>query len=61
MGVLIDLPGKPVASNYGLLWLIHGLLEGIVACYLRLCGLPQVDSRSLKMGLQSTALLAQLQ
>ena len=35
------LPGKPVAYNYGLLWLIYGLLYGIVtaSCF-RLLGFP---------------------
>ena len=31
-------PGKPVAYNSGLLWLIYGLLYGIVACCFRLLG-----------------------
>ena len=29
-----------MASNFGLLWLIYGLLWGIVACYFRLLGVP---------------------
>ena len=29
-----------MAYNYGLLWLIYRLLYGIVACYLRLLGVP---------------------
>ena len=33
-------PGKPVACNYGLLWLIYGLLWGLVACCFRLLGVP---------------------
>ena len=28
------MPGKPVASKYGLLQIIYGLLCGIVACFL---------------------------
>ena len=38
-----DMPGQPVAYNYGLLWLIYGLLYGIVACYFRLLGVPGGD------------------
>ena len=34
------MPGKPVAYNYGLLWLIYGLLWGILAHYFRLLGVP---------------------
>ena len=34
----LTLPGKPVACNYGLLWLIYGLRWGIVACYFGLLG-----------------------
>ena len=34
------IPGKPVACNYGLLWLISGLLWGIVAYYFGLLGVP---------------------
>ena len=34
------LPGKPVADNYGLLWLIYELLWDIVAFYFRLLGVP---------------------
>ena len=33
-------PGKPVAYNYGLLWLLYGLLWGIVAYYYGLLGVP---------------------
>ena len=33
-------PGKPVACNYGLLWLIRGLLWGIVAYSFGLLGVP---------------------
>ena len=29
-----------MAHNYGLLWLIYGLLYGIVACYFGLLGVP---------------------
>ena len=29
-----------MACNYGLLWLIEGLLWGIVACSVRLLGVP---------------------
>ena len=29
-----------MACDYGLLWLIYGLLWGIVACYFRLLGIP---------------------
>ena len=32
-----------MAYNYGLLWLIYGLLYGIVACYFRLLGVPGAD------------------
>ena len=45
--VWLFLPGKPVAYNngllwllYGLLWLLYGLLWGIVACYFGLLGVP---------------------
>ena len=37
---LCMLPGKPVAYNYGLLWLIYGLLWGIVANCFWLLGVP---------------------
>ena len=36
----MDVPEKPVACNSGLPWLIYGLLDGIVASYLRLRGFP---------------------
>ena len=29
-----------MACNYGLLWIIHGLLWGVVAFYFRLLGVP---------------------
>ena len=29
-----------LAFNYGLLWLVYGLLWGIVTCYFRLFGAP---------------------
>ena len=35
-----SLPGKPVAYNRRLLWLVYGLLHGIVACHFRLLGVP---------------------
>ena len=35
-----NLPGEPVASNYGLLSMNSGLLWGIVAYYFRLLGFP---------------------
>ena len=35
-----NLPGKPVAYNWGLLCQIYGLLWGIVACYFGLLGFP---------------------
>ena len=35
-----ETPGKPVAYNDGLLWLIDGLLYGIVACCFGLLGFP---------------------
>ena len=37
---IFEVPGKPVAYNYGLLWLIYGLLWGVVACCFRLLGFP---------------------
>ena len=33
-----------MAYKYGLLWLIYGLLYGIVACYFRLLGVPGMSS-----------------
>ena len=33
-------PEKPVAHNFGQLWLIYDLLWGIVACYFGLLGVP---------------------
>ena len=36
MDMDIAIPGKPVVCNSGLLWLIYGLLWGIVACCFRL-------------------------
>ena len=35
-----ELPGKPVACNFRLLWLNNGILWGAVACYFRLLGVP---------------------
>ena len=37
------LPGKPVAWNFGLLWIYYGLLYGIVACSFGLLGVPGID------------------
>ena len=34
------LPGKPVACNFGLVWLISGLLWTVMAHYFRLLGFP---------------------
>ena len=31
-----------MAYNYGLLWLIHGLLESILECCFRLLGFPGI-------------------
>ena len=31
-----------MADKYGLLWLIYGLLYGIVACCFRLLGVPGI-------------------
>ena len=39
-GVPSSLRGKPIAFNYGLLWLLYGLLGGIVACWFWLLGVP---------------------
>ena len=41
----LSLPGKPVACNFGLLWLIYGLLWGIVACCFGLLGFPGKSHR----------------
>ena len=38
--LLVAVPGKPVAYSSGLLWLIYGLLYGIVACHFGLLGVP---------------------
>ena len=38
------LSGKPVAYNSGLLWLLSGLLWGIVASYFGLLGVPGTGS-----------------
>ena len=37
------LPGKPVAYNFGLLWIYYGLLWDIVAYYFGLLGVPGCD------------------
>ena len=37
---ILLLPGRPVAYNSGLLWLIYGLLWGVLACCFRLLGFP---------------------
>ena len=39
------LPGKPAAYNCGLLWLIDGLLYGIVAYSFRLLGIPGTSAQ----------------
>ena len=36
------LPGKPVTYNYGLRWLIYGLLWGIGAIWLSRCMTPNI-------------------
>ena len=36
----LNVPGKPVAYNNGLLSINYGLLWGIVACNFRLLGVP---------------------
>ena len=44
-------PRKTVAYNNELLWLLHGLLWGMVACYSGLFGFPgRVDKRPLSWG-----------
>ena len=37
---MVLVPGKPVAYNSGLLWLLYGLLLGLVACCFGLLGVP---------------------
>ena len=44
------IPGKPVAHNYGLRWLIHGPLWGIVACSFRLLGFPGTSTQRIHRG-----------
>ena len=39
----MDVPGKPVACNYGLLSMNYGLPSGIVAYYFGLLGFPGRD------------------
>ena len=40
MALLINIPGKPVAYNYGLLSVDYGLLWGIVAYHFELLSFP---------------------
>ena len=44
-----------MAYNYGLLWLVYGLLYGIVACYFGLLGVPGKDFWKLRVPLILTA------